>query len=265
MSVLSNKSILFIGEVTNDVKNIEDSLVKHGMTVQFIDQTHQNVDIKPDLIIINHIDDDKDYTDILKQVQKPTDHDFSPVFILIKNSNLETQVALKYNAFDYFSLDEGIDSILQKISNIYQSDDTFSVNSVIDITPAEIRLTTTGVKVYVIEDDPLLRNLLNTRLQKSSFPHEFSTSAEGAILAMKQFVPDVIILDLMLPGKDGFQLLAEIKEEDELKNVPVVVFSNRDSQADRKRTQELGASAFRVKAMTDLSELIELIQTLAKQ
>jgi len=68
----------------------------------------------------------------------------------------------------------------------------------------------------------------------------------------------------MLPGKSGFDILAELKDDEVLKNIPVIVFSNRDGQEDRARAKELGAVDFYVKAMTDLSELIEKIEATVK-
>jgi len=68
----------------------------------------------------------------------------------------------------------------------------------------------------------------------------------------------------MLPGRSGFEVLTEIKNDKKLSDVPVVVFSNRDGQEDRQKASELGAKGFYVKAMTDLSELIETIESLTK-
>jgi DNA-binding response OmpR family regulator len=82
--------------------------------------------------------------------------------------------------------------------------------------------------------------------------------------AMRQFNPDVIVLDLMLPGRSGFEVLAEVKADDKLQQVPVIIFSNKDTAEDKQKAQDLGARGFYVKAMTDLSELIELIESLVK-
>jgi DNA-binding response OmpR family regulator len=68
----------------------------------------------------------------------------------------------------------------------------------------------------------------------------------------------------MLPGKNGFELLAEIREDGQFKDTPVIIFSNRDSQEDRRKAKELGAAAFHVKAMTDLAELVTTIENLVK-
>jgi DNA-binding response OmpR family regulator len=68
----------------------------------------------------------------------------------------------------------------------------------------------------------------------------------------------------MLPGKDGFEVFAELKADQQTRDVPIIVFSNRDGLNDRKQAQELGAAAFYVKAMTDLSELVAKIESLAE-
>jgi DNA-binding response OmpR family regulator len=138
----------------------------------------------------------------------------------------------------------------------------YSGDSVIDITPAEVSVSKSGIKVYVVEDDPLLRNLLSIRFEKAEFEFEVNGNGDNVVSEVTTFQPAVIILDLMLPGKDGFEVLAELKESDATKNIPIIVFSNRDGVNDRKKAQELGAAGFYVKAMTDLSELVSKIEAL---
>lgn len=186
-----------------------------------------------------------------------------PVFALVKDNEKDIQSALYYGAVDYFTSKEDIKSVLQKINIVLTQDEKFS-NTEIDITPIEPAVDSAGLKVYIIEDDPLLRNLLSMRMDKSSFVYEFSSDGNLTVPAVRQFKPSVIVLDLMLPGKSGFEVLEEIKAEEDLKDIPVIVFSNRDGQEDRRKAESLGAAGFYVKAMTDLAELIETIEGLAK-
>ncbi len=268
MSVLSNKRVLIIGNEIKQIVDIKKLLVKHGVSVDLV--SCSNFDMKLvvekefDLILLNHIDDEVSCADVFIQMKEKKVNQTTPVFVLAESTHLDSFEVLTYGASDYITPDEDTQSVLLKINNIFSEGDDFSGNSAIDITSEVASVTATGIKVYVVEDDPLLRNLLATRLKKSSFPYEFSVSADGALLSMRQFAPQVIILDLMLPGKSGFELLSEIRQDDKLKDTPVIIFSNKDSQEDRNKAHDLGVSAFRVKAMTDLAELIETIESLVK-
>lgn len=268
MSVLSNKKVLIIGKEIEQIINIRKILESHGVEVVLISCAKFDIDqIKKensDLIILNHIYDEKNCSDIFSKLKEFKINQTIPVFVLAESTKIDSFEILTYGASDYITPEEDAQSVLLKVNNIFSEGDDFSGNSAIDITPHEAFITSKGIKVYVVEDDPLLRNLLATRLKKSSFVYEFSVSADGAIHSMRQFLPQVIILDLMLPGKNGFELLSEIRQDETLMSVPVIIFSNKDSQEDRNKASDLGVSAFRVKAMTDLSELVETIESLVK-
>lgn len=270
MSVLRSKHILLIGDENNQLNTLESKLQSHGMI------SHKTTceglsferikELGVDVAIVNHLHGDelcKNVFDKLKPAQD--DNSLLPVLVQVNGSDEEIQDALIQGAADYITPGEDDSLVVSKIQAVLGQSNDFSTVSVIDISPTEASTTATGVKVYVVEDDPLLRNLLSVKLQKSSFPYEFSDTGENIIEKIKTFNPDVIILDLMLPVKDGFEVLTEIKSEELLKNKPVIVFSNRDGQEDRQRVKELGANKFFVKAMTDLSELIEVIESLAKK
>ncbi len=120
-------------------------------------------------------------------------------------------------------------------------------------------------RVLVVEDDPLLRNLLAMKLSNSNCPAMFSNDGLHVMELVASFNPEVIVLDLRLPGKDGFEILKDLKSNDEFKHIPVVIFSNNSSEEDQKRTTDLGAAAFFVKAMTDLTEFIQELVKIAQK
>lgn len=122
-----------------------------------------------------------------------------PILVQVDDTTESIQTALSSGATNYTTPDEPAASVIQKMRAIFDQGDTFAGSSDIDITPTETTVTKTGIRVYVVEDDPLLRNLLSVRMEKSSFPYEFSVDGSGALEAMHQFKPDIIILDLMLP------------------------------------------------------------------
>lgn len=268
MSILTDKNALIVGSENSLIYSIIESLEPHGVLVKKStcrETTAKLIkELKIDFIILNNIENDNICTSVVELMKDELVEHAIPVFILVKDDATQINQALSSGAADYITPHEDIHSVIAKIKAVFGNNKEFSGSTAIDISPTEPSVTATGIRVFVVEDDPLLRNLLSIKLDKSLFPNEFSHDGANVIPVMLQFKPDVIILDLMLPGRSGFDVLSEIKNEESLKNIPVIVFSNRDGQDDRKRAHDLGANVFYVKAMTDLSELIETIESLVK-
>lgn len=268
MSTLNGKQILLVGNDSPLLTDFAKTLQQHEVKVhklscdEVLPEKLENLEI--DLIILNHLLGEGKGIDVLNKFRSANSNKVVPIFVLVEDSNEKIQEAISYGATDYLTPQDDIDSILQKTRAVFEESTAFSNSAAIDITPEEATITKTGIKVFVVEDDPLLRNLLSIRLARSSFPSEFNSDGKNVIAAMKQFKPDVVVLDLMLPGISGFDILSQIKEDEKLSMIPVIVFSNRDGQEERRKAKQLGANAFYVKAMTDLSELIEEIESLVK-
>ena len=268
MSALTSKRVLLVGDTNKHVSALVTALEAHGMTVDTATceaASANELDTKGvDLILLNHTQGKNTCAAVLDVLQQADFSKVVPVFAFVEDSNQRIEEVLNHGAADYITPDEDPQSVIQKIKTIFGQGDNFIGPSIIDITPRHAKSTTPGTRVFVVEDDPLLRNLLSIRMEQSSFCYAFSSDGQGTLPVMKQFKPDVIILDLMLPGKSGFDVLEEVKGDEALAAVPVVVFSNRDSQEDRQKAKQLGAAGFYVKAMTDLSELIETIEKLVE-
>ena len=120
-----------------------------------------------------------------------------------------------------------------------------------------------ALKVLVVEDDPLLKNLLAVKLTASGCMPLYVDDGLKAFDLATTFKPDVVLLDLMIPGMDGFGVLEKFQSDPYLKNVPVFVFSNKSSEQDKQRVFSLGAKIFRQKAETNLSEVVAELYKLA--
>jgi len=268
MSGLSNKNVLIIGDENSLIIELEEEFKKHGMQIHVSTCEEVNAQFleerDADLIILNHLHEGATCVEMLRSLNNVRLSKLVPIFALVNDTEDNIQEALTLGAADYIVPTESVVSIVQKVKVIFDDRDTFSGSSDIDISHEQPEVSKTGIKVFVVEDDPLLRNLLSLRFEKSSFPHEISIDGKDAIEPMIRFQPDVILLDLMLPGKSGFEVLSEIKATPQLSSVPVIIFSNRDSQEDRAKANKLGANGFYVKAMTDLSELVEKIESFIK-
>ena len=112
------------------------------------------------------------------------------------------------------------------------------------ISPIFATASLQGKKILVIDDDPDLRLGLHIRLRANYFDTCFAGDAESAInVAIKQ-MPDLIILDLGLPGDDGYAVMERLKAFPGLAGVPVIVLSGRDRYTHEKRVLEAGARQF---------------------
>ena len=119
-------------------------------------------------------------------------------------------------------------------------------------------------KILVVEDDKFLRELITQKLAREGYDVKESVDGEEGVIKVKEEKPDVILLDLILPGIDGFEVLAKIKEDPEVENIPVVILSNLGQRDDVERGLKLGAVDFLIKAHFTPGEIIEKIEKIMK-
>ncbi len=109
--------------------------------------------------------------------------------------------------------------------------------------------------VLIVEDDEVLLRALYLQLKNSGYSLSSATDGDTAISVAQKIKPDIILLDLILPKKDGFEVLRILKSDQTLKDIPVLVLSNLGSDADIKRAKDLGAIDYFVKSSTKLEDI----------
>ena len=119
-------------------------------------------------------------------------------------------------------------------------------------------------KVLLIEDDPFLSSLLANRLKREGFDVLNVKSGNEAVKSLKAFTPDLVLLDLILPGKSGFEVLEEMKSDPQAPKVPVIIISNLGQDADLARGRELGAVDYVIKARTTIDEMVQKVKDFLK-
>lgn len=115
-------------------------------------------------------------------------------------------------------------------------------------------------KIGIIEDEIILLEALTIQLKQEGFEIVSEIDGNKAVELLVNEKPDLILLDLVLPGTNGFEILEQIKQIDEIKDVPVIVLSNLSAPTDLRRCFELGAEDFFIKASTDIANLIMKIK-----
>lgn len=118
--------------------------------------------------------------------------------------------------------------------------------------------------ILIIEDDKFLRELISQKLNKENYKVVEAVDGEEGIKKVKEEKPDLILLDLILPGIDGFEVLSKVKEDPSLNQIPVIVLSNLGQRDDVEKGLKLGAVDYLIKAHFTPGEIIEKIKSALK-
>lgn len=117
-------------------------------------------------------------------------------------------------------------------------------------------------KILIAEDDKFLSSAYRVKLAKAGFEVHMASDGQEAISLLQNVTPDLILLDLIMPVKDGFATLQEIKANPAWKTIPVIVASNLGQKEDIEKSTQLGANDFVVKSDLSLDSVIEKINKL---
>jgi DNA-binding response OmpR family regulator len=114
-------------------------------------------------------------------------------------------------------------------------------------------------RVLIVDDDPLIRGVVRAVLADASYDLDEAASGEEALRVAVQHPPDVVLLDVMMPGLNGYEVATVMKEDRRLKRAVVVMLTAKGSAEDRRRGMEAGADAYFTKPFSPL----ELLSTLS--
>jgi len=112
----------------------------------------------------------------------------------------------------------------------------------------------------VVEDDPMLVEIYEKKLTSSGFEVKVVTSGKAVKDEAIAWKPELILLDVVLPDMDGFEILEMVKKEDEIAEIPIYIFSNLSAKEDIERATSLGAAGFLTKSNFTPSQLAEELQ-----
>lgn len=114
-------------------------------------------------------------------------------------------------------------------------------------------------KILAVEDDIFLKELLAGRFSGGDYTVFHASTGDEALGLAKEESPDVILLDIILPGMSGFEVLENLKADEATSSIPVIILSNLGSEEDIKKGKELGAEDFLIKANNSLDAIVERI------
>jgi len=118
--------------------------------------------------------------------------------------------------------------------------------------------------ILVIEDDKFLRELISRKLIGEGFDVLEAVDGEEGIKKIKEGKPDLVLLDLILPSIDGFEVLTRVRDDPEVSSIPVIILSNLGQREEVEKGLKLGAIDYLIKAHFTPGEIIEKIKNVLK-
>lgn len=205
----------------------------------------------PNLLLLDLVLPEKSGYEILEDMSKEGLMERVPT-VIISNSGEPVQIsrAMELGVRDYIvKADFSVDEVLTKVKK----------NLALQSPPGQLN---EHLSVLLVEDDPFLQSIAG-RVLGSAFATRYATNGESALSAVEQSVPDVVILDVVLPGDlSGFDILEKFRGNPAMNRTAILMFTNLSQDEDRTRATKLGADGYRVKAEFDISELESVIREL---
>jgi len=270
------KKILIIEDEKVLLEVLQKKLTAQGFEVAVASDGDEGISqmkaFKPDLVLLDIIMPKKDGFGVL--VEKNKDEELAEIpVIIISNSGqpVEIDKALKMGVKDYLIKTEfDPEEVIDKVVKIFGSEGVShrKLSSYKESNESNKKTEVNSAKILIVEDDKFLRDLIGKKLKSEGFDTILAVDGEEAVKKVKEEKPSLILLDLILPGIDGFEVLKQIKSDssESIRQTPVIILSNLGQKDDVEKGINLGAADFLIKAHFTPGEIVDKIkQVLATQ
>ena len=112
-------------------------------------------------------------------------------------------------------------------------------------------------KILLVEDDPLLVDIYTTKLRQSGFEVQVVEQGEKALGAMEEGSPNLVLLDIVLPNMEGWDILQQVRGVEKFKDIPIIILSNLGQKEEIEKGLRLGANKYLIKAHYTPSQIAE--------
>lgn len=124
---------------------------------------------------------------------------------------------------------------------------------------------TTNKKILIIEDDSFISEMYKAKLEHLEYEIKVAENGKVGLEAVKIFKPDLILLDIVMPEKDGFETLHDLKKDKNFKNIPVILLTNLGRREDIEKGFKMGANDYIIKAHFTPQEVVNKVSNILKQ
>lgn len=115
-------------------------------------------------------------------------------------------------------------------------------------------------KILIVEDDTFLSDIYQRQLQKEGFETEVAGEGRAALACLEKQISDLVLLDMIMPGMNGFDFLETMRHDHRFDGVPVVILTNLGQEEDKKRCQEIGECSYFVKTEVTIDSMVKFIK-----
>ncbi len=116
------------------------------------------------------------------------------------------------------------------------------------------------IHVVLVEDDAFLANIYKTKFEMEGFKVTHADNGLTGLEEVKKKKPDIVLLDILLPKMDGFTVLSNLKEDPDVKHIPVILLTNLGQKDDVAKGLEMGAVDYLIKAHFKPSETVDKVK-----
>jgi DNA-binding response OmpR family regulator len=276
---MNKQKILIVEDEESLSSVLKTKLKKEGYDTQTAnngqDGYNKLTNWRPDLVLLDIVLPKMDGYEYLEKMNEEKNK--TPV-IVISNSGqpIEIEKIKKLGAVDYliktqFDPDEVITKVNNYLDASTNSKGTRNKENHIsqEIKPREDQadVKKLGIKVLLVEDDHFLRDICAKKLIKEGFTVFEVIDGEQALKEVGKIKPDIVLLDIILPAIDGFEVLSEIRsnKDKKISQIPIVMLSNLGQEDDIKKAVDLGADSYLVKAHFTTEEIVKKIKEVLAQ
>ncbi|MEK7639991.1 MAG: response regulator [Patescibacteria group bacterium] len=220
---------------------------------------------KLDIILLDIVMPKMNGYDVLKQI--PVDPNAPPV-IIIANSGQPVEIdrAMNLGARTYLVKAQNTPAqIVEKVQSILHivvpaKQQTTTTSNIEDVEDAN------GVRILLVEDDQFLRELMVTKLKREGFRVFVAVDGREGMTMIQTERPQLVLLDIILPGLDGFSVLQQTRASTDPKvaSIPIVLLSNLGQDSDVQKGRQLGANDYLIKANLTIDEIIKKVRKYIK-
>lgn len=119
-------------------------------------------------------------------------------------------------------------------------------------------------KILIIDDDPFLLDMYVLKFKEQRYVLETASNGKEGLEKAKTFLPDLVLLDVVMPGMDGFEILRELKKDESSRPLKVVLLTNLGQKEDVERGLQLGANDYIIKAHFTPGEVLAKVKEILK-